>query len=198
MDEHPASTVTADLGRETPPVSLPRFRLRDPEPSADRFDEIGPDHPLYLLGTVLSGRDLPRAVRSDLLLLARANWPQSNGRHPDPSAEVAAQLNARGVSDRELSDAAQISVAAARRRMTLGKQRRKARAAHPVRQPYSEFVGYAPSEIDPRFRALLPRDPDVASQWSRAIREGSVALREAHRLRPDTRNYGDVVDLGEW
>jgi len=153
----------------------PLLRLRDPEISEDRFAEIGPGDEHYLLGF-----GLLHTPDYDLLLYARTVWPQRRGRRLEASAEVAAQLRDRHNVPREAIGAATgIDPRGVGKRITSGRRRAMQRESHPIRAACVEITGHTTADLDPRFVALLPRDPDVLEQWSRASAEGSEALRRA-------------------
>lgn len=153
----------------------PVLRLRDPEVSEDRFVEIGPSDKHYLLGL-----GLLRNPDYDLLLYARTVWPQTRGRRVDASAEVAAQLRDRHhVPRRVIEEATGMEPRGVGKRITSGRRRAKQRESHSIQQPCVEVTRYTTAELDPRFVALLPHDPGVLAQWSRASAEGSRALRSA-------------------
>ena len=163
------------------PVSSrwPLLLLRDPGPDADRFAVIGPeDRALgsYLLGHVLCQGGLSGRVRHYLMLAAKVGWPQTPGRHAEPSAAIAARLADRGMSDRELAGAATISF------------ERRTRASRPVREPCVEIVGYTTPAVDPCFRAQLSRDAATGDQRARIVREGSEAVRDAQKRPADATN----------
>jgi hypothetical protein len=182
MDSESGTAGTERQAPEMPPVSgapakrWPVLRLRDPDPEADRFAEIGPDHPLYLLGERLSRGVEDPDLRYDLLLAARANWPLLPGRRWDASAEVAAQVRQKGVPVEQLERVTGLDRRGVRKRITAGNHRLRQRKSHPIPAPLVEVVGYTTTDLEPRFRALMPRVDGSHERWSRAIEEISPAL----------------------